>query len=75
MKDYPLLVLSLAARLTLMFCSMLLAASLMTPSGLHFQEPNRIVAVVEILIIGLSITWLMLEGMGFCDWLLNGGMR
>jgi len=75
MKDYPLLVMSLAARLTLMFSSMLLMAALMTPSGLHFQEPNRIVAVVEILIIGLSITWLMLEGMGFADWLLNGGMR
>ena len=74
-SDMPLLVLSLTARLTLMFVGMLFICSLATPSGLTFQEPNRLVAIVEILMIGGAIMWLLLDGMGFVDWLLQGGLK
>ena len=74
-NDMTLLVASLTARLTLMFVGMLFICSLATPSGLTFQEPNRLVAIVEILMIGGAIMWLMVEGMGFADWLLQGGLK
>ena len=71
MNTSALLIGSLTCRLTLMCLGMLYICALATPGGLRFSEPTRWLAVTEIIIILACIIWMLLEGIGFLDWILG----
>ena len=71
MNTSALLIGSLTCRLTLMVLGMMYVCALATPGGLRFVEPNRYLAIAEILVVLACIVWMLLEGIGFLDWIIK----